>query len=244
MEDISQLGKSRIKIFSIKRMKFLGYVVVLMIFINHNLFSQTNQYQIGAGYVLGLSRVMGQPLDFLRQDNFYNKNGYFFGSRFRVKKYVFSANFIHQSLQAKRLEPNKAISRFNYGQLGVQKTKKVFKEIQFLYGLSVNINLRSYSKYLYYYPNGDLGLSKKVDGILVDRDPSNYDISNPLPQISKYALNLNGSLILPINSKVSFTTDYHFPITSSSLNYKFIGFGAGYYQSNLNLGVNYSFRNP
>ncbi|MCP9762424.1 hypothetical protein EGI31_05620 [Lacihabitans soyangensis] len=203
------------------------------------MFSQHNQYQIGTGYVLGLSRAMGQPLDFLRQDNFYNKNGYYFGSTVKTEKYVFSANFIHQSLQAKRLEPNEAITRFNYLQVGVQKTKIVYKQLKFFYGLSANINLLSYSKYFYNYPNGDLGFSEKVQGILIDRDPSNYDISNPLPQMSRYSLNLNTSLDFPINPKLSLTTNYHFPVTSSSLNYKFLGFGAGFYQSNLNFGFSY-----
>lgn len=222
-------------------MRVLFYLVVFLITSKH-ITAQTNQHRIGAGYVLGLSRVMGQPLDFLRQDNFYNKNGYFFGGAFKAKRFVFCADFVHQSLQAKRLEPNKAISRFNYLQIGVQKEKKIYREIQFLYGLSANINIKSYAKYFYYFPNGDSGISKKVNGVLLDRDPDNYDSSNPLPQISSYALNLNASFNLPINSKLSLVTNYHFPVTSSSLNYKFLGFGAGFYQSNLNFGVSYNLK--
>jgi hypothetical protein len=224
-------------------MKVSIWIIILFFCSFKNSYSQNTQHYVNAGYLLGNSKQMNNFLGCRDRDFFENKNGYFLGGGFENKKYLFNVNFTHQKLEASYPQPlrqNKSITRFNYFQLSAQKLKKISNRIIFGFGLSSNINIKSDVKYIYYLPNGQVGIIEKVKGVLVYGDPFSYnDINNPLPQPSRIAFNINTSLRFSLAKSIKIITDYHFPITSSTSNLKEFGFNSGFFQSNLNLGVSY-----
>jgi hypothetical protein len=228
-------------------MKSLGFSILIFLPIFIANAQSSNQHRINAGYLAGLSRIMGQPIDFNKKDDFGNRNGFYFGGAIKtIGGQRFTLNFMHQRMEENNpyiLMQSKSTSNFNYLQFSAQKDLKITRYIHVGVGGSTNINIKSNSKFIYYYPNGDVAIIKKLKGILIDTDPSNYNFTTkPMPQMKRLAFNLHTTICINLTEQINLDLNYHLGLTPSTIIYTFGIYKNGFYQSNLNLGLSYQLK--